>query len=664
MRGPLAARRDRAVRRFLPLLALLALATPAAGEEAKFVVPGPNLIVEGIPPIPLELRRAIEPYGEFRASAMLSWHPTRRELLVRQRLAATDQVHRVAEPGAKPEALTDFPDAVRNASYQPVTGEYFLFPRGEGGNEAFRLYRFDLATKAVTPVSPEGERAGTPAWTRKGDRVVFTTQLLDRNNPERTARTRLHLVDPLAPGKGRVLATFESGGWTGFAFSEDGRQLAFVEYRSANESHLWVMDVASGKRRRVSRAGKGETVRYGAPRFLANGKSLLATSDRGGEFRRLTQITIADGREYPLTGRHAHDVDEFAISFDAGRIAFTTNENGSHVLRFLDLATKRELERPPLFDGVIGGLEWRPKSAEVAFTVAAARTAGDVFSYDVRESRLARWTNGNNPAVNTSALAEPRLVKWKSFDDRMISGFHYHPPARFAGKRPVIVNVHGGPESQAKAGFIGRFNYFVNDLGVALLYPNVRGSSGFGKSFLKLDDGRRREDSVRDLGALLDWIREQPDLDADRVLVRGGSYGGYMALAAAVRFADRIAGAESVVGISNFVTFLENTESYRRDLRRAEYGDERDPAMRAFLESISPLKHAERITRPLFVVQGYNDPRVPRSEAEQIVATLRGKGTPVWFLMAKDEGHGFIKKPNADFLFEASVEFAKATILK
>jgi dipeptidyl aminopeptidase/acylaminoacyl peptidase len=227
-----------------------------------------------------------------------------------------------------------------------------------------------------------------------------------------------------------------------------------------------------------------------------------------------------------------------------------------------------------------------------------------------------------------------------------------------------MIVIHGGPEAQARPGFIGRNNYFVNELGIAMIYPNVRGSTGFGKTFMKLDNGRNREDSVKDIGALLDWIKAQPDLDGERVMVMGGSYGGYMALACAVQYDDRLAGSVDVVGISNFVTFLENTESYRRDLRRAEYGDERDPAMRAFLESISPLNHAERITTPLFVIQGRNDPRVPYTEAEQIVASLKKRGTPVWFMMAADEGHGFVKKPNADYLFYAEVEFARQTLLK
>jgi dipeptidyl aminopeptidase/acylaminoacyl peptidase len=228
----------------------------------------------------------------------------------------------------------------------------------------------------------------------------------------------------------------------------------------------------------------------------------------------------------------------------------------------------------------------------------------------------------------------------------------------------VLVAIHGGPEAQARLGFLGRDNYFLEELGVAIIRPNVRGSSGFGKTFLALDNGVKREDSVRDIGALLDWIARQGDLDASRVVVEGGSYGGYMSLAVATHYADRIAGAIDVVGISNFVTFLEGTESYRRDLRRAEYGDERDPATRDFLLRISPLTNAGRITKPLFVVQGRNDPRVPYAESEQIVARVRENGTPVWYLRAENEGHGFARKENADFEFFATVMFMRQTLLR
>jgi dipeptidyl aminopeptidase/acylaminoacyl peptidase len=227
----------------------------------------------------------------------------------------------------------------------------------------------------------------------------------------------------------------------------------------------------------------------------------------------------------------------------------------------------------------------------------------------------------------------------------------------------VLVDIHGGPESQATVGFLGRYNYFLEELGVAVIRPNVRGSAGFGKTFLTLDDGIKREDSVKDIGALFDWIAAQPDLDANRILIEGGSYGGYMVLAVATKFPDRIAGTIDVVGIANFVSFLENTESYRRDLRRVEYGDERDPAMRAFLTRISPVNNATRIKAPLFVVHGRNDPRVPYTEAEQIVSAARKNGVAVWYLLADNEGHGYARKANVDYLFYAMIEFIRARLL-
>lgn len=637
--------------------AVALLASSVAAAET--VAPPAALVLDGVPPIPAELAKKLEPYCDFRIHSLLSWHPREREVLVNRRLEVTNQVHRVASPGGGPLPLTDYPDAIETASYHPGHGEYFVFAMAKGGNEAFRLHRYDLATRAVTAFSPEGERAVEGAWSGKGELFAYTTVTLDANQPGAT-RTTLHVVDPARPESDRIVARWDRGAWTSFRFSEDGKRLAYLEVVSTHDQRLWVMEVATGKQKRVSAASRAP-VAYDKPHFSRDGKGLIATSDRGSEFRRLVYVSIADGKERVLAS-HKHDVDHVAIDREGELAAFTTNESGAHVLRFMDLKAFKELPRPPLFPGVIGRLEWRPGDREIGFDIASARSAGDVFSYHLEENRTTRWTSGNSPRVNTSEFVEPRVVRWKAFDGLELSGLHYHPPARFEGKRPVVVNIHGGPASQARPGFIGRYNYLVNELGVAVVYPNVRGSSGFGKTFLELDDGRKREDSVKDIGALLDWIAAQPDLDASKVLVEGRSYGGYMTLATAMHYSERIAGAMSTVGISNFVTFLERTESYRRDHRRAEYGDERDPRMRAFLESIAPLNHVGRMTKPMVIAQGRNDPRVPYTEAEQMAAALKARGTPVWTAMAMDEGHGIAKKPNGDFLFYILVEFARRVL--
>jgi dipeptidyl aminopeptidase/acylaminoacyl peptidase len=294
--------------------------------------------------------------------------------------------------------------------------------------------------------------------------------------------------------------------------------------------------------------------------------------------------------------------------------------------------------------------------------MTSARSPADAWSCDPATGQVTRWTESEAGGLDPAGFVEPETIRLQSFDGLAVSGFLYSPdPKKFPGPRPVLVNIHGGPEGQSRPVFQARNNYYLNEMGIALLFPNVRGSSGYGKTFLALDNGFKREDSVKDIGAFLDFITtRQNTLDPARVGVIGGSYGGYMTLACLIQYPDRIRSGCDIVGISNFLTFLANTSGYRRDLRRVEYGDERDPAMAEFLQRISPTTHAGKIKQPLFVVQGKNDPRVPLSEAEQMVKAVRANGTPVWYLMATDEGHGFAKKKNADFQFLSTLLFFQA----
>ena len=313
----------------------------------------------------------------------------------------------------------------------------------------------------------------------------------------------------------------------------------------------------------------------------------------------------------------------------------------------------------------MANLEWHANGRDLAFNLSSAKSAYDVYSLDLPTGKIERWTESETGGLNPAAFVEPEVIKLKSFDGLGISAIVYRPdPARFPGRRPVLISIHGGPEGQSHPGFQARFNYYLNELGVALVYPNVRGSAGYGKAFLTLDNGFKREDSVKDIGTVIDWIQQDARCDGGRIAVMGGSYGGYMVLAAMMHYSDRLRCGVDVVGISNFVTFLQNTQDYRRDLRRVEYGDEREPQMRAFLEKISPANHASSIRKPLFVVQGKNDPRVPLSEAEQMVQAIRTHGGKVWYLMAKDEGHGFAKKRNADFQFLSTILFLQENLLR
>jgi dipeptidyl aminopeptidase/acylaminoacyl peptidase len=644
--------------RFL-VAALLLVSTAAAQDGLPTVRPGDNLVVEGVPSIPAALANDVRRYTEYRSAALASWNPVRREMLISTRFGDTPQLHLVKTPGGARSQLTFFPERVGGGLFRPKTGDQFIFSKDIGGNEFFQLYRYDLATGDVTMLTDGKSRNTGPLWSHDGTRLVYDSTR--RNGKD----VDLYTINPSDPKSDRPLMQLEGGGWGALDWSPDDKRLLILEDISANESYIWMADAATGEKNLVTPKGGAEKVNYGGGQFSKDGKGIYTTTDRDSEFHRLAYIDLATGKHEYLTDSIKWDVDEFDLSPDGRTIAFVANEDGIGRLHLLDTKTRKESPVSQLPAGIIGGLQWHENSRDLGFDLSTARSSSDVYSLDAKTGKVERWTESETGGLNTSSLPDPQLVRWQSFDNRTISGFLYLPPAgKFTGPRPVIINIHGGPEGQSRPTFLGRGNYFLNEMGVAVIFPNVRGSTGYGKTFLALDNGMKREDSYKDIGALLDWIKTQPNLDASRVLVTGGSYGGHMTYAVATLYNDRIRASLPVVGISNLVSFLERTEAYRRDLRRAEYGDERDPKMREFMLRTAPLNHASNITRPIFVVAGGNDPRVPLNEAEQMVGTVRKNGSPVWYLMAKDEGHGFAKKKNQDFQFYATVMFVREYLLK
>lgn len=632
-------------------------ASAAADQALKDIRPGENMLVEGVPPVPAALAAQVRRYTEFRAASLTDWHPVRREMLISTRFGNTPQIHYVNMPGGARSQLTFQDEPILSAHFEPRQGRYFLFSKDSGGNEFSQIYRFDLDSGRISLLTDGGRsQNGEIQWSRRGDRIAYGSTR--RNGADRD----LYVMDPADPRSDRLVFQAHGGGWRVLDWSPDDRQLLLMEYASINENRLWLLDLSSGQKRLLAPAA-GEKIACPEAQFSHDGKAIYMTTDRDSEVLRLVVLTPDDGQVRVLSGAIAWDVDSFDLSYDGKTIAFVVNEAGTSRLHLLDTATGQIRPVPRVPVGIISGLRWHRNNQDLGFTVMHARSPGDAYSFNLSTGELTRWTESELGGLVADELSQPRLVRWKSFDGREISGFLYQPPARFSGKRPVMVSIHGGPESQSRPRFLARDNFYLNELGVAIVLPNVRGSTGFGKSFNKLDDGLRREDAVKDIGALLDWIAAQPTLDAQRVMITGGSYGGYMTLASATHYGDRIRCAADIVGISNFASFLKNTESYRRDLRRVEYGDERDPVIREFFERTAPMNNAQRVIRPLMVVQGGNDPRVPASESEQMVRKVRQNGVPVWYLLAKDEGHGFKKKANADFLFYATVLFVEQHLL-
>jgi dipeptidyl aminopeptidase/acylaminoacyl peptidase len=624
-----------------------------ASAQGPLLVPNDNLILEGVPPIPRSLEDQAARYTDFRAAAFADWHPAKAEMLILTRFADTSQVHHITKPGGARTQLTFEKDSIMGASYEPRHGKYFVFSKSAGGSERYQLYRYDFDRGTITRLTDGKSRNSSPHWGRKSGLIAYTST---RRNG---ADTDLYLMDPSDPKTDRLLHEFKGGGWAVLDWAPDDEQLLIGEYISINESHLHLYDLGRKTLTRISPASK-EPVAFLGGQFTGDGKHIYTITDKGAEFRYLAKLNPQDGsldRAWPTT-EAAYDVETFALSRDGNRLAVLVNDQG---VGRLHVVGQSEVAVPP---GSVLNLHWHPDGKRLALVSTSAQSPPDVYVLDMDRRSLERWTHSETGGLVTKDFVEPKLIQWKSFDDRPISGFLYAPPARFTGKRPVILDIHGGPEGQFRPRFLGRNNYYLNEKGIALIYPNVRGSSGFGKTFLTLDNGFKREDSYKDIGALLDWIKAQPELDAERIMVTGGSYGGHMTLAVATYFPERIRCSVDVVGISNLRTFLEHTESYRRDLRRVEYGDERDPKMRAFLDRIAPLTNAHKIKTPLFIVHGVNDPRVPLSEAEQIRDILHKQGTPVWFLAARDEGHGFAKKRNADFQFYATVRFVEQYLLQ
>lgn len=634
------------------LLMMAAMAGTAAGQVPE------NLVVDGIPPIPPELKADVGRYLEFRAAVFNSWHPETREMLVTTRFADAMQLHHVKMPGGARRQLTFLPEPVAGGSFRPKSGEFIVFSQDVGGGEFYQFYRYEPEDGKVSLLTDGKSRNTGANWAESGKWIAYTSTR--RNGKDND----IYVMDPSQPDSNRMLLQVEGGGWSVQDWSPDEETLLVAEYISINESRLYLVDVKKGGKELLT-PQTTEKVSYSQAQFAKDGRTVFVATDKESEFQRLMRLELATRKFTVLTKDIPWDVDEFDLSKDGRTIAFIANEDGVGVLHLMDARSGKELKVPKLPLGVPSNLSWHENSRDLAFNMTSAKSPFDVYSLDVKSGKVERWTESETGGLNTSNFVEPELIKLKSFDGTPISAFVYRPDAqKFPGKRPVIINIHGGPESQSRPGFQARNNYYLNELGVGIIYPNVRGSSGYGKTFLTLDNGFKREDSVKDIGTIIEWGKKSSDFDAKKIAVVGGSYGGYMTLASLTHFGEDIKCAVDVVGISNFLTFLKNTQDYRRDLRRVEYGDERDEKMREFLERISPMTNVKRIKSPLLVVQGQNDPRVPVTEAEQMVKAIRDQGGVVWYLMAKDEGHGFAKKKNNDFQFLATILFFKEHLMR
>jgi dipeptidyl aminopeptidase/acylaminoacyl peptidase len=613
-----------------------------------------SLVLRDVPQIDDAVFERLARYQNTRWAAALGWVGD--GLLITTRFGETNQLHRVDAPLGARRQITFFDEPVTQAWVSNANRTGFIYARDVGGSEFYQLFWSDWKTGGHRLLSDGRSRYGEVVWANAGDRFAYYTT-------ERNGRSRdVHLQT--LDGRTTALVEEDEGAWFPEDFSPADDRVLVSRYVSINESYLYEVDLRSGRRRAV--LDESLSVAIGQARYDAAGTGVYFTSDMGSEFVRLHHLNLETGEIRVLTSEIPWNVEAFDLDDDRSLLAFAANEDGISTLHVWRLPDHRPMALPLLPTGVVTGLHFSSDGGQLAISLSAANSPTDVWSLSLAERTLARWTRSELGGLDRSAFAIPELVSYETFDQvngepRRIPAFVFRPEG--PGPHPVLISIHGGPEGQYRPRFSSTFQYLVGELGMAVIAPNVRGSAGYGKTYLKLDNGYLREDSVRDIGALIDWIAGQEDLDPSRVVVMGGSYGGYMVLASLVHYSDRLTAGIESVGISNFVTFLTNTQPYRRDLRRAEYGDERDPDMRAHLEAISPLNNVEKITRPLLISQGANDPRVPASESEQIFEALKAGGIPVWYVLAEDEGHGFRKKQNRDYNTAVISQFLRQHVL-
>ena len=636
------------------LLRIAVLLLAGAGLTAQTgTIPVPaNIKTDGLPLIPASIPEKLRPYASFGRNMLLAWHPSKNEIIVSNTSGSSPQIHVVAGPGTPTSAVGD---GVRgsSASFGPLSADFFVYLTDTAGNEQSQLYRFDVAARHSTLLTDGKTRNRMAAWASRANRIAFTS--VRRNGTD----WDLYAMDVADPGSSKMLAELP-GQWAVADWSADDTELLLVQGVGVN-SVLWTYNLETGARTAVTEEKPASAWRF--PQYGPDGKTIYAVSNQGSELPRVWRR--AAGTWTPLT-RDGDSVESLATSPDGATLAVVFDRDAASRLELIDTRTLKVRHAPRLPTGTIAAdMRWNNAGTAVAFTLNTLRTNGDVFSVDAKTGAVTRWTTSNVGGVDPATLPEPQIVRWKSFDGQMIPGVLYRPPAKFAGPRPVMINIHGGPnDAYERPRFQGRSGYFLNELGIAIVYPNVRGSFGFGRAFEQLDDQRRREDAVKDIGALLDWVATQKDLDPKRVMVTGASYGGYMTYAVAQTYPERIRCAFAGSAISNFVTYLETTEPQRVDDRRREYGDERDPAMREFLLGISPVTHASKIKVPLAIAHGKNDPRVPVGQAQAMYEAAKANDVPVWLVVYEDEGHQIgVNRANGDFNFYTWILFVEKFLL-
>ena len=629
---------------------LLLLGVNYAMGDSAVTQPPAALELNTVPPVPAELTASVARYQNARSARVVDWVGD--SLLIATRFGDTTQLHLVRSPMGMREQLTFAREPIGNALVPPLAQpNQMLFSKDVGGSESYQLFLMDLVSRSSTLLTDGKSRYTGVSYSPSGTKIAYSSTEINGRDTD--------LFIQNLGGERTIVQRGEGVGWYVEDWSPNEKSLLISRYVSVVESELFEVDLATLERTRLLEEHGATSI--GSVAYDKNGENVFFVSFLDGEYARVFELDLESATVGPRSPAIEWDVSFFQLSKDRSKLAYVVNEAGYSKTHLLDLVNRQAIPLAEFPIGRMSNIRFNHDGTRIAYSYRIPTAPSDVYVLELNTQALTRWTKSELGELPEGKVVSPELMHYESFDGREIPVFVFKP--RNDGKHPVLISIHGGPESQYRPGFSATFQFYVNELGIAVWVPNVRGSSGYGREYVGLDNGFMRENSVKDIGALLDFIQTREDMDSSRVGVIGGSYGGYMVLASLVHFGDRLRAGVETVGISNFVTFLENTQDYRRDLRRAEYGDERDPAMREFLESIAPLNRVDHITSPLLIGQGLNDPRVPASESRQIFDALQSRNVPAWYVLANDEGHGFRKKPNRDYWWYVVTMFLRQHLL-
>ena len=612
-----------------------------------------SVTLDGIPPAAPGSIGRLADYLQARPARSLGFSP-QGALLIRTRFGDSEQLHTIAQEGGARRQLTfgrisvDWaafsPDPVRNAFA-------FLKMADDGAREQLYYQRLDEPSARLVGDGRADNFA--PLWSCAGREIAYSSTERDGHSHD------IVIVDPDSSALPRLIVTGDGYDWRPLDWAPDDHLLLVLQTISRSESHLFLIDLASGQRRELDPSTSPASIKEA--HFAHDGQGVYYLSDAYGDYDQLRYINIFTGQKTALSERIAFDIGAMALSHDGRLLAFTSNEGSMDRLNLLDLVSHQDLIPPTLpFTGVIHGLGFDADGKRLVFSMDAPNQPEDVFVFDIAANRLTPWTRSEVGPVDSAKFVLPRLVNVPTFDHdigrgRGIPTYVYEGVGD--GKRPVLLALEAGPEQEFRPGFDPWIQYLAHEQGYTVIVPNLRGSPGYGKGYVAAGLGFQREDAVKDIGALLVWMRAQHDLDAQRVTVYGRGYGAALALAALDNFPDRVRGGVALNGISDFVEWLDTLNPDIQTERRAEYGDERDLSMRAVLRRLSPISNIARITRPLLVVQGKNDREIPLAQSEELVAVARSRSIPVWYLIANDSGHEIRGTPAEESFLRVLAQF-------